>query len=156
MKVLHDRVHENNRYSMTSHIIFPYCVKVSLVEERLRSGIGMDMRRRLSKPSLSHTGISCLCASVFWVVVATEVVETDDVADKRVTVVDVLCGRSDESTGQNVGFTACRELDGHSVIVVESVTVVVTGPWISAMTWFDEGFFKSTSKKCIRRPETEF
>jgi len=125
-KVPHDRVHENNRYSMTSQSTFPYCVKVSLVEERLRSGIGMDTRRRLSKPSLSHTGISCLCASVFWVVVATEVVKTDDVADKRVTVVDMLCGRSDESTGQNVGFTVCRELD--SVIVVESVTVVVTGP----------------------------
>ena len=39
--------------------------------------------------------------------VATVVVETDDVADKWVTVVDMLCGRSDESTGQNVGFTVC-------------------------------------------------
>ena len=51
--------------------------------------------------------------------VATVVVETDDVADKWVTVVDMPvvvvpgvtvwedCGRSDESTGQNVGFTVC-------------------------------------------------
>jgi len=106
-KVPHDRIHENNRYSMTSQTIFPHCVKVSLVEERVKSGIGMDTRRRFPKPSFSHTGISCLRASVFWVVVATEVDKIDDVANKRVTVVDIFCGRSDDSTGQNVGFTVC-------------------------------------------------
>jgi len=103
----HDRVYENIRYSMTSQTIFPHRVKVSLAEERVRSGIGMDMRRRLSRPSFSHIGNSCLCASVFRAVVATEVEKTGDVADKRVTVVDMLCGRSHESTGQNVGLTVC-------------------------------------------------